>query len=348
VCKGGDVLLDDNPRLAGVPATYRYAGKMLPMAATRMSYPTSSGETSLSGLDILGATAVARCKPTNATADLSVFLGELMSEGIPKLIGARSGLWEEKTRLSRHASADEYLNFQYGWAPIASDMSSIAYAIYSADAVLRQYERDAGRMVRRSYHFPPVKTVSYNEVDSGVAWILGGISGGLLDGAAAAGGKVLRTDSTERRVWFSGAFTYHLPGSYSRNHEMARIALEAKKVLGLSLTPETAWNLTPWSWAVDWFSNVGDVLSNVSDAMADSLVMGYGYLMEHTVSKRSYSFYGPTGAKTRGARPATVDFVIETKQRVQANPYGFGLTWSSLSKFQLSILAALGITKSGK
>jgi len=279
---------------------------------------------------------------------LSVFLGELFSEGLPKLIGARSGLWEEKTRLSRKATADEYLNLQFGWTPIARDMSSIAYAIYSADAVLRQYERDSGRMVRRRYDFPPVKTVSYNEVASGTPWILGGVSGGLLDPAYAAGGKALRTDQTVRQVWFSGAFTYHLPKSYSRNSEMARIALEAKKVLGLSLTPETAWNLTPWSWAVDWFSNVGDVLSNVSDAMADSLVMGYGYLMEHTVSSRTYSFYGPTGCKTKGARPATVSFIIETKQRVQANPYGFGLTWKNLSPFQLSILSALGISKSGK
>jgi len=129
---------------------------------------------------------------------------------------------------------------------------------------------------------------------------------------------------------------------------MARIALEAKKLLGLSLTPDVVWNLTPWSWAVDWFSNVGDVLSNITDALTDSLVMGYGYMMENTVQRRTYTFSGPTGAKTRGARPANVVFEVNSKQRVQANPYGFGLTWNSLTPFQLSILSALGISKHGK
>jgi len=345
---GGTVVLDDIPRIKNASSTTSYTGKMLPLAATAMKWPTVNPISSISALEILGATAVARCKPTNATADLSVFLGELFSEGLPKLIGARSGLWQERTDAARKVAADEYLNLEFGWEPIARDMSSIAYAIYSADAVLRQYERDSGRMVRRRYNFPTEKNESYTEVGSGTPWILGGVSGNLLDPAFAAGGKVIRAESTTRNTWFSGAFTYHLPRSYSRSNEMARIALEAKKVLGLSLTPETAWNLTPWSWAVDWFSNVGDVLSNISDALTDSLVMGYGYLMEHTVQKRSYNFYGPTGCKTKGARPATVTFVIETKQRVQANPYGFGLTWKGLSPHQLSILSALGISRSGK
>jgi len=69
-------------------------------------------------------------------------------------------------------------------------------------------------------------------------------------------------------------------------------------------------------------------------------------MMEHTVQRRTYTYAGPTGAKTRDVRPSNVSFVIETKMRQRANPYGFGLTWSGLSPFQLSILAALGINKS--
>jgi len=345
---GGDVILDDKPRIKGASSTTTYVGKMLPVAANRMSYPVGN-VSSISTLNALGATAIARCKPTNATADLSTFLGELFREGLPRLIGASSGLWKERTKSARKASADEYLNAQFGWAPIARDMSSIAYAIYSADKVLRQYERDSGKMVRRRYVFPPVNSLSFSEVDAGVTpWILGGVSGNLLDPTSTARGTVYREDQTYRRQWFSGGFTYHLPDSYSRNSEMARIALEAKKLLGLSLTPDVVWNLTPWSWAVDWFSNVGDVLSNITDALTDSLVMGYGYMMENTVQRRTYTYAGPTGAKTRGARPAVVRFEVNSKQRVQANPYGFGLTWNSLSPFQLSILAALGITKHGK
>jgi hypothetical protein len=347
LCKGGDVVLNDLPRKKGTTRTTRYSGKMLPRVATAMSFPTSN-PSSISALEAKGATAVARCKPTNATADLSTFLGELMREGIPKLVGASSGLWKERTKSARKAGADEYLNAQFGWMPIARDISSIAYAIYSADAVLRQYERDSGKLVRRKYDFPPVKSLSFTQVSSGVPWILGGITGDLVDEADIAGGKVYSVDSFTRRTWFSGAFTYHLPDSYSRSSEMARIALQAKKVIGLSLTPDTVWNLSPWSWAVDWFSNVGDVLSNVTDALADSLVMTYGYVMEHDVLNRTYTFSGPTGCKTKAARPAQVEFVLETKQRARANPYGFGVTWNQLTQFQLSILAALGLNRGKK
>jgi len=347
-CIGGDVILDDKPRVKNASSTTSYVGKMLPLAANRMSYPIGNVG-SISTLNALGATAIARCKPTNATADLSTFLGELFREGLPKLIGATSGLWKERTATARKASADEYLNLQFGWAPIARDMSSIAYAIYSADKVLRQYERDSGKMVRRRYDFPPQHSLAFQEVETvATPWILGGVSGNLLDPSVTARGTVYREDSTLRRQWFSGGFTYHLPDTYSRSSEMARIALEAKKLLGLSLTPDVVWNLTPWSWAVDWFSNVGDVLSNITDALTDSLVMGYGYMMENTVQRRTYTFSGPTGAKTRGARPANVVFEVNSKQRVQANPYGFGLTWNSLTPFQLSILSALGISKHGK
>jgi len=342
------VLLDDKPRVPGYTSTTTYVGAMFPYNPTKMSYPSGSTSSVLT-LDTLGATAVARCKPTNAAADLSVMLGELFSEGLPKLIGASSGLWKDKTRSARKATGDEYLNLQYGWVPIANDMSSLAYAIYAADTILRQYERDSGSVVRRKYDFPSDNSSSFTQLDTFTTpYILGGVSGNLLDGTSSARGQVWREDSYSRRQWFSGAFTYYLPDSYSRNSEMARIALEAKKLLGLSLTPETVWNLTPWSWMVDWFANVGDVLSNLSDTLTDRLVMRYGYMMEHTVNRRTYYFTGPTGAKTRGARPLPVNFVVESKVRQQANPYGFGLNWNGLSKFQLSILGALGITRGKK
>jgi len=124
---------------------------------------------------------------------------------------------------------------------------------------------------------------------------------------------------------------------------MARHALEAKKLLGISLTPETLWNLAPWSWTVDWFSNAGDVISNVSDWATDGLVMRYGYLMEHSIVKDTYLMNG-TGSKSVPSCPP-LQLVTETKLRKRANPFGFGLTWNGLSAVQLAILGALGISR---
>jgi hypothetical protein len=71
----------------------------------------------------------------------------------------------------------------------------------------------------------------------------------------------------------------------------------------------------------------------------------YGYMMEHTVSKRTYTFVGPTGFRG-GALPASVSLVSETKKRVRATPYGFGLDEGKLSLRQRAIIAALGLARS--
>jgi hypothetical protein len=38
-------------------------------------------------------------------------------------------------------------------------------------------------------------------------------------------------------------------------------------------------------------------------------------------------------------------FEVVTKRRTEANPFGFGVSWKGLSPFQLSIAAALGISR---
>jgi hypothetical protein len=130
---------------------------------------------------------------------------------------------------------------------------------------------------------------------------------------------------------------------------MARSALMAKKTLGLSLTPDTVWNLAPWSWAVDWFTNAGDVISNLTDWAVYGLCLRYGYIMEHTIARDTYTYVG--GSKGAGFKrteylPPPIILEVETKIRRKANPFGFGLTWNGLSPIQLAIAAALGITRS--
>jgi hypothetical protein len=127
---------------------------------------------------------------------------------------------------------------------------------------------------------------------------------------------------------------------------MSRLASDAQHLLGLSLTPDVLWELAPWSWAIDWVSNTGDVVKNISRFASGGLIMRYGYMMEHSIRKDIYTL-DRTGLKS-GRRVPPIALVTETKVRRKANPFGFGLTWEGLSSFQASILAALGITKFGK
>jgi hypothetical protein len=127
--------------------------------------------------------------------------------------------------------------------------------------------------------------------------------------------------------------------------DMARAAIKARKVLGIQLTPGAIWNLAPWSWAADWFSNAGDVLQNLDSWIIDGLVVRYGYMMETTIVRDTYTMVGPTGYP---GNPLASDVIVEsiTKQRLKSSPYGFGLTWDTLSPRQIAIATSLGLSRS--
>jgi hypothetical protein len=340
---------------------YRYGPVLAaPTSQTWVTFPPAP-YSDIDSLDEWGATAVARCKPTNSSADLLVFLGEIFQEGIPKLIG--SALWKQKSRdamfqfrsdrLKRakgwtEAGSSEFLNYQFGWAPMVNEISSIAHTITHADSVIRQFQRDSGKVVRRRYEFPPEVTESTEVVQNNTLVYLPVRSSSVYLKSTGGTGRVIRHRKTVTRRWFSGAFTYYMPGSGNTLDAMYGQALLAKKLLGLSLDPDTIWNLAPWSWAVDWFSNTGDVISNLTDWSMYSLCLRYGYIMEHVSATDTYSYVGPTGLQNSSYRPGPLIFHHEVKQRRRANPFGFGLTWDGLSTIQWAILGALGINRSSK
>jgi hypothetical protein len=314
-----------------------YSGPVFPVDPYVQQFPAAIVPSN-SQLYIDGADAVAICKPTNSVADASVFLGELLRDGIPHRVG--SATWKDRTNRARGAG-DDYLNIQFGWRPLVNDVSSFAKAVTHADAVLKQYERDAGKVVRRRYNFPLQNTTHTETSGQANPWFDPTDTSFLSD---VEFGRWVRTTEVVQRKWFSGAFTYHLPTGSDSRSSMGRHALEAKKLFGLSLTPETLWNLAPWSWAVDWFSNAGSVVSNLSDAITDGLVMPYGYIMCHTIHKVTFTS-SQSGLKD-GTVASPLSFVTETKIRKRANPFGFGISWETLSPFRLSILAALGLSRS--
>lgn len=156
-------------------------------------------------------------------------------------------------------------------------------------------------------------------------------------------------ETTTRRSWFSGAFTYALPKGWHSAGGLGRLRREADR-LGLDPDLDTIWNAAPWTWAVDWVTNVGDLITNVNDIAKYGLVVQYGYVMTHTKVTRTYTstdWYtrmGPVGS-SRNVPAPPVTLVTEEKVRTPATPFGFGVDTSSLDAMQYSILAALGLSR---
>lgn len=292
-------------------------------------WPATVPDTPVSTLVSLGATAIARTIPTNPVADTAQFLGELR-EGLPSLPGRAL----VKERLHPRSAGGEYLNYQFGIRPIIQDFQKYATAVRDSDRILKQLARDSGRNVRRRYDFPPI--VSRTVLKQASYPVL---SPNIHDGQ----GVLTTTTTNETETWFEGAYTYHLPpqGSFDR------YVSEAHKLFGVRPSLSTLWELSPWSWAADWFANTGDVLHNLSMFQNDSLVLRYGYLMQKTKQKVEYQWEGKFAANISGPSFVSTSqtFTCERKRRIRATPYGFGLQYDGLSTSQQAIIAALGISR---
>ncbi|DAD51642.1 maturation protein [ssRNA phage Gerhypos.1_39] len=324
-----------------------FKGPIVPIKPANLSYPTASSSSDIA-LAQKGATAVARCSPSNPIANLSTFLGELIKDGIPAIPGART--WEAKA-LAAKLAGEEFLNVVFGWKPLMGDIQSTAKAVRHANTVLKQFERDAGKAVRRRYTFDTIESRgNATLLFSGNAPFIGEDSNGTLWNMSAilGSGQVWKVSENINRTWFSGAFTYHLPTGYNSRKALDRAALEANRVFGLELTPEVLWNLAPWSWALDWVSNAGDVLKNISQHIQYGQVLRYGYIMENIISRDIYSYLQKTPPVHFAGNVSVPMLILETntKKRRGANPFGFGLTWSGLTATQQAIAAALGLTRS--
>jgi hypothetical protein len=116
----------------------------------------------------------------------------------------------------------------------------------------------------------------------------------------------------------------------------------ANYLYGTRITPAVLWEIAPWSWLADYFGNMGDVLTNLSAFGNDNLVCNYAYIMVHTKTTKSCSWFGTS--VNNGPLQTSFDLVTETKQRLRAGPYGFAAT-GGLSAHQESILGALGLSR---
>lgn len=312
----------------------------------RQQYPLPSGwswnlpPSKFANCVALGPTAWNRFRPAKPTVSLGVFIAELRD--LP-------GLMFNKLDKFRNLGSN-YLAYQFGWRPFLSDIRDWYESCVKLDSQIVQLMRDNGRWIRRGgtlYENTDISTPSVNGVDH--PWYV--YPNYYLSSHST---KMQRT--TYEKAWFSGAFRYYIPGLNSQKWGRLKAI---NKLWDLDIGPEQVYQLIPFSWLVDWFSNVGDVVGNYSAQMQDNLVAKYAYIMLHTretttvtsecrgefwrlISRLPFKFV----REFTDYSPASWTCVIEHKQRAVASPFGFHFTFDTLSAYQISILTALGISYS--
>lgn len=327
-------------RLNGSTATY--SGPLIcPFLPQTMSDSTVPKYGSDSDLDPIGAEAITYSNPAKPNAQLGVALAEIAKDRSVPIPGMQG--WKRRTEIAK-AAGSEYLNAVFGWLPLVEEIQNTFDSIAGYNNILHNYHFNSGKDERREFGFDPVITET-NTTISTKAEAYSGAGTGPGDKATVKGEATVHTEKVINR-WFSGSFTYHA-GEADRIPKMLGVGSDAERLFGLSLTPDILWELSPWSWAIDWFSNASQVINNFTTMELGDQVMRYGFIMEEISIKEFYnlSHHGlNSDSGFNGTIPTSI-FETTLKRRKEANPFGFGVKWEGLSPTQLAITAALGITR---
>jgi len=294
------------------------------------SYGASSTET----LRDMAGPVIKSMSPTGSEAGLSQAIGELKRDGLPRLIGA--DVVESRARDFR-SYGKEYLNTQFGWIPFVSDVHDLCHAVKDSHRILSQLQRDSGRVIRRRAELPG-ENFNADPVDEGSFYAspLAGDAWNVI--ARPTQSRIHR----HRKRWVVAAYQYHMDPGTSLIGKFSRFNQQADRLLGVSLSPDVLWELAPWSWAVDWFSNTGNAVSALSDYLNWGPALRYAYVMETTVSTKEYYASGFEDAVGKShAFRYTGNRVV--KVRDPASPFVFRHVDGALTGQQQAIVAALGI-----
>jgi hypothetical protein len=295
-----------------------YNGKSIPV-------PLEIG-TSIVSLKSLGATAIAKSLPDVPDFSLARFIGELRA-GLPKV--PLNELRKSQRKVSTLGS--EYLNVQFGLLPTISDVSKLI-TLAGHPELRARVKHTLGQETRVK------KTLLKETSTSTRSLTLTEMT--TLPVAFASNQRGTQTITDAKKIWSSVSFTY-----FQANRLLTLLDDLDEQLGNYGSIPRLidAWNLTAWSWFIDWFTNFNHVLTNLSYLGRDGLTIQRGYLMcthERRVETFQSAFIKGSGtASSRGIAN------FSRKYRVTASPFGFGYTWTDFSPFQTSILAALGVNR---
>jgi len=316
----------------------------------------------------LGQRAWNATKPHIEKAGAAVFLAELRD--LPQMLKTTSGYfhdqWKQTNVLSTSnvsvnsayamtpkKAADQFINHHFGWAPFVNDLSKFYDTMSRMDEIVGRLSRQNGQYVRRRMTLQdgtvttkiaegngcklwPNSSFDADTRWSGTkSWFIGGgatweLYDVLLDSIKAVG----------KFYFYRPAFDTSLPDYTGVFKTLQRRA----EILGLRINPSNVYKATPWSWAADWVSNLGDHVDHLNDILSDSIACEYAFVTRHTRRVRRFVQKLPFAS---GTVTLIFDRLVDVKQRKGAlSPYGFDLSLSDLSLKQLTIAGALGISRS--
>lgn len=334
-------------------------------------------EPSPTGLSGWGALGWNRTHPLHPIYQLGVSIGEL--KDLPHMLSQTKHGWDairradnalasgtttvrqflKRARSLPKNAGDSYLYGAFGLAPMLQDLLFLLKMQEKLDKKLRWLRKQNGKSVRRKIE---LNKVDYSEDIARFIAPSTSCFPVLSQDCYAAWQNVPENlpilKSYQRRIWFVAKWRIAIPDWYLKPNPKTGFTPLSQTLLGLEPNPSIIYKLIPWSWLLDWFLSVGAIFGNMSLYAKYGVVAQYAYVMcRETLTYKcpghvslhsgrlspSFQWVDPDWSWS-GASSTTYEF----RQREAANPYGFGITYGSLSAFQWSILVSLGLSRGGK
>jgi hypothetical protein len=309
-------------------------GRSFDTYPTVLQQPTNFRELSgVPGFTELVTKAGKITNPSRPYISLPVIIGELRD--VPRMIRhagrfLNGTAWKHTSGLSAAKElASENLAIQFGWAPIVSDLAKAIRFTEAYDRRVNELNRlYSGRGLGRR-----VKLGSWST------------TGSVVIPAYTAAGLNFTIPCQQKSTMEAWATIRWSPTTALTKPKSPDDVKNLMKGLTLHNVITTAWELLPWSWLIDYFSNVGDFLSLTNNSLLAEVKQGA--LMRHYVYARTWGKY----VATQSGQKVYLEGGHSKRERKYRHPFGasdFGITASFqiLSGKQLSILGSLALLRS--
>lgn len=270
--------------------------------------------------------ALANMSPYKSAVDLPLFLFEF--KDFPSMLRNLGDVLSKKVSPAKYPEG--YLAYSFGWAPLVSDLRTLAKIQKSVDDRIRYWRKlETGTHIRRKLG----EGVLAHSITS---------DGYTVLSAYGNPGTALKADvvyTVKQKAWFTA--NAKLIGTLPAPSNQQAAAM--RTALGLTLSPTTLWNMMPWSWLIDYFFAIGDFMEATRGML--NLSIPSMCVMVRTESRSFLQNVRMAPGLTREGG----DFTTLQKDRsVSLSPYPFVTTRPFLSLGQVANLGALGTVASLK
>lgn len=298
------------------------------------------------------ALALARTNPNKPNVDLPVFAYELRE--IPRQIktwGDRLiALFPEEARRQRRrrpwrdvdesaleplkAAAQGFLEWTFGWDLLIRDVSTMMQFVNLTEKRFWEFKR-----MQRGARGLGRSTVVWNDSSAQEGpWTT------YATALYSEANTIKFSWETIRNKWVSTMWRPTVDLKHMTDRELLDRANRA--VFGLELSTATLWEAMPWSWLIDWFSNVGDILQNSRNSLPVE-TSGSCVMLHSRKQLKQFAFVGgPAWATAVASFTPAPWAVIDRKERTPMVGLPLPeLRMPFLNGKQLSILGAILATR---